>query len=554
MTKYNRSLYRKGRQMKLFKKMITFVLVAIMTVAMGATSVSAQTVGDETAGTGKITINNPARGETYKVHKLFDATVDEKGNIAYTATAIPEGLGNFFEIKNGYVYPKDAIATKDEDGKITGTKMTDELKAALENWATDSNKTAEAESDGSELVFRGLPYGYYVMTTTHKSDAAEGQEAKAAISVTSTNPDANIVDKNTTTPTASKSVDDHDVYIGETVTYTLEFATTNWMGQGTGAKQVIKYEIKDTLPNYLSDINVTSIKVDADGNTETTNDQTTLTTTQFANKKIDIAWADEIADSDPTKYQSKYNNGAKIIITYTAKVTAQANVGDADGNRNEVTLTPYVDNGTSSPEPWNETFKDDETIKTYGAAIHKVDDKGNNLKGAKFKIPGLTVTGTKGQYTVSNYDNTITLENSTDENSTEMEVDDEGYIYIPGLASDVTLSVTETVAPKGYNKLTAPETLTPIKMSETTTYSTKTVYYDADGKVVHEETTGGTSKEISANFTDLKKEANVLRIENKKGVELPSTGGIGTTIFYVLGGLLAVGAGIVLVARRKASE
>jgi fimbrial isopeptide formation D2 family protein/LPXTG-motif cell wall-anchored protein len=321
------------------------------------------------------------------------------------------------------------------------------------------------------------------------------------------------------------------------------------MGQGTEAKQVIKYEIKDTLPNYLSDVTVTSIKVDDDGNPETTDDQTSLTTTQFANKKIDITWAEAIPGSDPKKYQSIYNNGAKIIITYTAKVTAQATVGDADGNRNEVTLTPYVDNGTSSPEPWNETFKDDETIKTYGAAIHKVDDKGNNLKGAKFKIAGLTVTGTKGQYTVSNYDKTITLENST-----EMEVDDEGYIYILGLASDVDLSVTETVAPKGYNKLTAQETLKPIKMSETTTYSTKTVYYDADGKVVYEETTGGSKKTINANYEDLKEEANVLTIVNKQGTELPSTGGIGTTIFYVLGGLLVVGAGIVLVARRKASE
>jgi LPXTG-motif cell wall-anchored protein len=88
-------------------------------------------------------------------------------------------------------------------------------------------------------------------------------------------------------------------------------------------------------------------------------------------------------------------------------------------------------------------------------------------------------------------------------------------------------------------------------MSETTTYSTKTVYYDADGKVIHEEATGGTSKEITANYEDLKEEANVLEIENKTGTELPSTGGIGTTIFYVIGAILVLGAGILLVTRRR---
>ena len=516
--------------MKKMKKMIALLLAFTMVMAMGITAF-AQTVGTAAEGKGSITITNASKGETYKVTKIFDATVTgtDGGAIAYSGT-IPEGLEDFFEYTDAAHTNVVLKENADEDALI----------AKLQDLYGDDT-TGSTVSDCTALTFEGPEYGYYVVSTT---------QGEVAISVTSTNPNAEVVDKNTTTPSATKTADDKDVYIGETVTYTLEFVTTNWMGDGEDAKQVIKYEIKDTLPNYLSDVTVTSIKVDADGDTETTDDQTALTTTQFSNKKIDVVWADEVAGSDPKAYQNKYNNGAVIIITYTAKVTAQANVGEADGNRNEVTLTPYVDKGTGTPEPWEETFKDDETIKTYGGAIHKVDDKGNSLKGAKFKIQGLTVTGSAGQYTVTDYkpegDDAISLENSS-----EMEVDNEGYIYILGLPSDITLSVTETEAPKGYNKLTEPVDMTPIKMEETTTYSTKTVYYDADGKVVHEEVTGGTSTEVTANYEDLKKEANVLTITNKTGSELPSTGGIGTTMFYVIGTVLVLGAAVLLISKRR---
>ena len=512
---------------------LALVLAAFVALVVAAPAL-AQTVGTAAEGKGSITVTNASKGETYKAIKIFDASVTGTagGAISYKGT-IPEGLTDFFEYtdaaKSNIVLKEDA----DEDALI----------AKLQELYGDDT-TGGTVSDGTALTFAGLDYGYYVVTTT---------QGEVAISVTSTNPNAEIVDKNTTTPTAGKTVDDKDVYIGQTVTYTLEFATTNWMGQGKDAKQVIKYEIADTLPNYLSNVNVTSIKVDADGDTTTTNDQQPLTTQQFTNKKIDIVWADEIANSNPKAYQNKYPNGAKIIITYTAKVTANANVGDADGNRNVVTLTPYVDKGNENPEPWNETFKDDETIKTYGAAIHKVDDKGNDLKGAKFKIQGLTATGSDGQYTVTDYkptgDGAISLDDST-----ELTVDDEGYIYILGLPSDITLSVTETVAPDGFNKLTAPETLTPIKMSETTTYTTKTVYYDAEGKVIHEESASGTSKTIEANYENLKEEANVLKIINKQGTELPSTGGMGTTILYTVGGIMLVGGAIALVSKKRVAN
>ena len=123
--------------------------------------------------------------------------------------------------------------------------MTDGLRAALESWAVDSNTTAEAVSIGDTLEFTNLPYGYYVMTTTHKGDAAEGQTAKAAISVTSTKPNATVNDKNVNKLSADKQADNS---VGDTVTYTATFDAPNYMTKPNGAEgeseQVVSYTIK----------------------------------------------------------------------------------------------------------------------------------------------------------------------------------------------------------------------------------------------------------------------------------------------------------------------
>ncbi len=523
--------------MKMMKKMMALALAMVMVLAMSATVFAAtQTVGTAADGKGSITINNAAKGETYKVTKIFDATVtgEDGGSIAYYGD-IPSGLETYFEVM------KDAnnnTLTEKESGKpyVKLKDGADESALFAKLKELYGASTGGTECTGSPMVFEGLDYGYYVVSTS---------QGESAITVTSTNPDPEVYDKNTTTPQVVKSVNDADVYIGQTVTYTLDNTTTNWLGEGENAKQVVKYEIQDTTPNFLSDVTVTSIIVDEDGDTETTDDQTTLAVQQFSNKKITIDWA----TGTKGNYTNLYKNGAHIIITYTAKVTAQANVGDADGNRNEVTLQPLVDTGKDNPEPSEEKFKDDETIKTYGAALKKVDENGYALAGAKFAINGLTVTGSNGEYTVSAFDATSTTP------GTEMECDDEGVLIIFGLASDVNLTATETKAPDGYNKLNGTVTLTPIKMSETVSFTEKTVYYDsadeATRKVVHEEVTGGSTKTVTATGNDLKTNANCLEVENNKGQELPSTGGIGTTIFYVIGAILVLGAGILLVTRRR---
>lgn len=508
--------------MKRMRKLAGIVLAMVMVLSMSLTAF-AQEVDSEQNGAAKITISNAAKGETYSIVKLFDASVtgEEDGSIVYTGT-IPEALNDYFEtVAGGYVKAKAAAIAEDDS-------LSEAAVAAMKEWAATQTAVASAVSDGSELTFTNLPYGYYVVTTTQGT----------AITVDSTNPDVTVYDKNSKEPTIAKTVDDTDVYIGQTVTYTATSNTANYLGEGAAAEIVTKYEISDTLPGFLTDVTVTSIIIDQDADSATTEEQIALEVKQFDdNNVITIDWIDE-------NNNSLYANGSQIIITYTAKVTDQAVVDGTEGNKNEVTLQPYTDDNPDDdkePEPWEESWKDDEVIYTYATALKKVDENDQPLAGATFAANGLTVAGSKGNYTVTSYDSDST------EQGTVMETDDNGELVIMGIPSDVTLIVYEVAAPAGYNKLLDPISLPAQEIGEAVTVTSTTVYYDADGKVTEEVTeTSTTTIKYNANL-----EAKAYSVVNQKGTLLPSTGGIGTTMFYIIGGVLVLGAVVVLITRRR---
>lgn len=547
VTKNASKIKKKERKssMKRTKKLASIILAMVMTLAMSAT-VFAQTqpLTPTDSDNASITINNPAKGETYSVYKLFDATVNENGEIAYQCTDnIPSEVAAFFSKDNSHnVIPADSILVKDENNKVTGTQMTTELKAALETWAKSATAVSTAKSDGSTLTFTGLPYGYYVVTTTHQSDAEEGEDAKSAITVTSTQPDASVYDKNVNEPSVTKTVEEKSYSIGDTVKYTATFDTTNYIKKDDAAdeesKQVVDYLIKDTLPEYLSYVNVTKITIDG------TEYKVDNATPQFNDKKeIRISWAEKNEDGS---YTSRYAQGAKIVIEYQAVLTSTTNINAADTNT--ISITPYVDKGDGGePKPWDETWEDTAEITTYAAAIKKVDQDGNSLAGAVFTIAGLTVEEVgDGVYRVVSYNP------ESDTQSAEMSTDGQGKLYIVGLAKDVTLTVTEFKAPDGYNKLTETMTLKPQVLEKTIYETSGERHYDSDGNLVSQSSTETTTKTVEKNLSDL--DVGALKIENNKGTLLPSTGGIGTTIFYVVGGILVVGAAILLVTKKRMSR
>lgn len=499
--------------MKHARKLTSLLLALVMVFALAVTAFAQdETV---TGGTGSITISNAAKGETYAIYKLFDATVSaDNTSIAYTGT-IPGSLKDYFTAdKNGYI----SATEKAKDGE----NMSDGLKKALKDWTATVTATASAKSDGSALNFKELAYGYYVVTTT---------QGNQVISVDSTMPDVTIVDKNSSAPKdLTKAASSEDVSIGDTVTYTVRFKTSNYYGAGTDAKKIVSYTIEDTLPEFLSNVTVTSIIVDNDGDSTTTKDQADVTA-QFADKKIVIDWYDE-ANS-----KFLHDNGATVTITYTAKVTEKAAI-DGAGNTNKVAVT-WTTEGDEPPVPV--PLKKEETIFTYAIALKKVSDKGKNLPGAVFEFPFYVqlTPDANGAYI---YAGTTEAEGLTNQITTPAS----GVIVVKGVKSG-SYKITEVTAPAGYNKLTAPVTVEAVQTGETSTHTT--TYLDKDGNVVDK----------TAKVTEVKVDidtiaATAVVVVNKAGTELPSTGGMGTTIFYVLGAVLVVGAGVLLVTKKRMSQ
>lgn len=499
--------------MKCTRKLASLLLALVMVFAL-ATTAFAQDV-TVTGGTGSITISNAAKGETYTIYKLFDATVNADGSsIAYTGT-IPESLKAYFTAdSNNYI--SATAAAKD------GENMSEGLKTALKTWTAAATATATATSDGSALNFKELAYGYYVVTTT---------QGDQVISVDSTMPNVTIVDKNSSTPKdLSKTASSNDISIGDTVTYTVSFKTSNYYGAGTEAKEIVSYTIEDTLPEFLSNVTVTSIIVDNDGNNATAGDQANVTA-QFANKKIVIDWYDEVNN------KFLYDNGATVTITYTAVVTDKADI-DGNGNTNKVTVT-WTTKGGDEPGP--DKVETDETIFTYAIALKKVNNKGVALPGAVFEFP-FYVKSTADANGAYIYAGTTAGAGLTNQITTP----DSGVIVVKGVKSG-SYEITEVTAPAGYNKLTAPVTVQAVKTSSTSTHTT--VYLDKDGNVVDV-----SAKEIEVKVDIDTIAATAVVVVNKAGTELPSTGGMGTTVFYVLGTVLVLGAVVLLVTKKRMND
>ena len=308
---------------------------------------------------------------------------------------------------------------------------------------------------------------------------------------------------------------------------------------------------------------------------------------------------DPIPETETKYFASIYPNDVTILVDYYMTLTDTATI-DGAGNVNysqygvdyftpeDVAYNPATpDSPPDEPqEPTEEKEKDDATVFTYAIAIKKVDDEGNNLAGAKFQLRGVTAERKEdGWYKVSAYDH-----NATDF-GTELVTDDNGILVVEGLPTKWAIEVQETEAPAGYNKLTGTQLIEPVKTGSEMTTTSKVTYTDENGNVTESTTTttvyknaagdivakmvkvgddityyiGESTKTDETTFnttvrnwatvdkTEITKPANIaeLEIENKKGTELPSTGGIGTTIFYVVGAILVLGAGIVLITRRR---
>nr|AHF26088.1 putative LPXTG-motif protein cell wall anchor domain protein [uncultured bacterium Contigcl_1764b] len=214
------------------------------------------------------------------------------------------------------------------------------------------------------------------------------------------------------------------------------------------------------------------------------------------------------------------NEGGTIVVTYTATVNAKAVVETADVNKVTLTYGNYNQWDTDDLDENSFTIRkydgsDTKATKTpIGGAIFELKQGTDTVKlikvsSTEYRVADVDEVANK---TLKSHNNSSdTIENGDLVNDI-LTVDDT-VITVKGVDSGLSYTLTEIKAPTGFNANTAAQSLS---VNEANTYE----------------------------FT----------MENNKGTELPSTGGIGTTIFYILGGLLVVGAAVILVARRKASN
>ena len=313
----------------------------------------------------------------------------------------------------------------------------------------------------------------------------------ALCGLNTTNPDATIKEKNEK-PEIKKEVQtsagDWSSENNAKIGDTVEYKVEIKVADGAQ-----KYTVTDTMSKGLT-FNNSSLKVTA--NDAVTTDYTLTSTTNGFTLVL------------PETYVSTLTKGTTIIVTYNATLNKDA-VIDGDGNANEVKLS-YGNHQNTVPSKV--------TTKSYQFDLVKVDGTTNKLlDGAEFELAdGETklsfVKDTAGNYRVAA---------AGEEGATTTITVKGGKVNIYGLAGK-TYTLTETKAPDGYNKLVTSETVNLADGSKTHATIVDSVY--KDGGVV---------------------------VENHAGTVLPSTGGMGTTLFYVIGGGLMVAAVVLLVTKKR---
>lgn len=388
------------------------------------------------------------------------------------------------------VFEKDTV--NDTIKAIEG-KTADDIMAAVKAWADTATPVDSKPAEGGSVTFIGLDDGYYAVLST----VSNGN----AVTITSIAPNATVYDKNDAgTPTfptgEGKTANGTTFDIGDTVTYTVKFNTVNWIGTGDTAKRVTNYTISDTATSgYLGNVTVTGITID--GEAYTVDGEVP----QFVNGAISFPWTNVAGNS-------LYDNEAQIVITYTATVT-----GTGAGN-NQVSAS-YTTDG----DPVDVPEKPEVDIYNSTIVVDKVNGESEKLAGAQFilrRLPGTDETpDTDGYvyYSIANND----VSWGTRASATPVTTDNNGAARFEGL-KDGSYELIETVAPAGYNLKADPTGVT----------------------------VSAADSAHAVSYTST--------IENNQGAVLPSTGGMGTTIFYAIGGILLAGSAVLFVTKKRMGE
>lgn len=530
--------------MKSLMKKVFAAAAAIATVfGLAATTVATANAADNATLTVSTTDTKFA-GKTVNAYKMFSATVSSDGGaVSYTLT---DGWKPFFmsSTLDGLTGVTDANVNDKANeyvSKLTGKeKDLSAFAAKASNWAQTNNITADATATVSKnaatdgkytATFTNLDYGYYVVAVPGATVADTNSQYAALVRVHSTSVDAEIKGA---LPTVDKKVqvngtgkDATDAKIGDTLTFTLTSTIPDMSAYNT-----YTFNFKDTLSKGLTFNQVDSVKV---GDTTLTKDTDYTVTTAPADSGKTLL---TVAMKDfKTKQQA--NAGKKITVTYAATLNKDAVVGGA-GNVNSATIqysnNPST-NGTGESEPSKVR------VFTYGFTVDKYtgknyDDTATRLAGAEFTLAhkgGTAISFVKVADSATQ--NAVYRVAKADEAgaTTTITTPANGKVDFRGLENG-EYTLTETKAPAGYNKLASAIGVKVDGQNNgtDTTHATVVIKYDNNNGSVYDQTASN----------------GVIPVQNKPGVVLPGTGGMGTIAFTVIG-VLVIALGVAWTLKRK---
>lgn len=521
-------------------------MTVMLVLGMGITALA----DDPAPTTFKITVPSDDN-HTYAVYQIFTGdyakeTVDGK-DVEY--------LSNVKWGQNGSL-PTGASVGDNVSADILATLQSasgndKQLLGVIKDYVDLSGtafKTVSKDSEGT------VPTGYYLIKD---KDAVTGDDAATLYIVQvvgdvtiSRKADKPEVDKKVQENSTSAWGGHADYNIGDDVPFEL----IGTLPDNYDMYDTYKYIFHDTLSNgltYNNDFKVYAVNAaDVDGDM-TGATEITAHFAYVAETATDGAGL-KFSCNDLKKAVAAYSADIRIVVRYTAKLNGNAVIGNS-GNPNKVKLE-FSNNPNSGGEgDTGETPEKKVVVFTFELDGNKVDgkDTSKNLEGAEFKLYRLKSDGTTKEW-IQITDGIVSGWTTTEDDGTVLTSDANGLFQIPGLDAG-TYYLKETKAPTGYNLLEDEITITVTPGYKTT---------DADGTII--ETLTGTV--LVGTESDQNKPTDVtattavdgkitgklgFQVQNNKGSTLPETGGIGTTIFYVLGGIMVLGCGVILYARKR---
>lgn len=548
-----------------------------------AYQVFAGTVQDTTEGKKHLNVTGWGDGVDL-TSKSTEGTYNDK-TLGQAIQAIEISGAKPFE---GKTEPGDIAAVL---GAATDNAVATAFADVVANYVTGdghstTNWKAAADNTPAHYEITGLTGGYYFVKSanTASTDVANTRYMLEVVG------NATVEAKNGV-PTVDKKVqnaDNTDKNFADTTTaqigQTVNFKLTGTLPSNYDYYKNYAYTFDDTLSEGLTltekQKNELFVKVyasqneaaqDKDGSSDSIGTKLTAKSGGTGNYTVTVASPSNDTKTtslkvafDDLKTINKDNNAlitknSVIVVYYSATINGSATVGGA-GNKNSVKLEYSNDpNNTGT----GTTKSDEVSVFTFKLDITKIKkgDENTRLSGAKFVLSTsadlkmdvtesdanlsenvknnlIKVTGTTPNYVINDGTNTSANEQYI------METASDGKLNITGLNKGVYY-LYETKAPEGYNRITEP---IKIEITEATTeknangtFSVKTLKYTI-GNGTEQTVENATTGTISAT------------VENTSGSTLPSTGGMGTKLFYTIGGILMAGAAIVLVVRKRRSD